>query len=75
METNRRDVEQWFNTQVGRAGKSEPVSRHCPSRGPLIKLMFSTIISMVLDCVSDGGAEPAGGDKLSTAAVLPEGDH
>lgn len=30
---------------------------------------------MVLDYVSDGGAEPAGGDQLSTAAVLPEGDH
>lgn len=32
-------------------------------------------IHEVLDCVSDGGAESAGGDQLSTAAVLPEGDH
>lgn len=30
---------------------------------------------MAFDCVSDGGAEPAGGDQHSTTAVLPEGDH
>lgn len=26
-------------------------------------------------CVSDGGAESTSGEQLSTAAVLPEGDH
>lgn len=30
---------------------------------------------MAFDCVSDGGAEPAGGDQHSATAVLPEGDH
>lgn len=30
---------------------------------------------MAFDCVADGAAEPAGGEQLPTAAVLPEGDH
>lgn len=30
---------------------------------------------MAPHCISDGGADPAGVDQLSTAAVLPDGDH
>lgn len=56
-------------------GNSKPVSRPRTSRGLLIHMMFSCTTCTAFDCVSDGGAEPAGGDQLSTAAVLPDGDH
>lgn len=45
-------------------------------QGPLNQsIVFLHNIHEVLDCVSDGVAESAGGDQLSAAAVLPEGDH
>lgn len=72
METNRKDVEEWFNTQVGRISKSKINKLHI-SRSPPIR--DASLQSTWNLCVSDGGTESTGSEQLSTAAMLPEGHH
>lgn len=73
METNRKDVEEWFNMQVGRKKKSKSADFMFP--GSLLTSHKLLQNSMSLDCVSDGRAEAADSHQLSRAAELPKGDH
>lgn len=53
VETNRRDVEQWFNMQVS------------PSQGPgLPGGPEGALPASPVSPIADGGAEPAGGHEL-----------
>lgn len=72
METNRRDVEEWFNAQV--RGDQTSQKQYADISRSLSACPASLQNAWNL-CVSDGGTEPASSDQLSTTAMLPEGHH
>lgn len=71
VENNRRDVEAWFNTQVGQAGPGQA----CGVGSPLTVASLALTMLWVLSRFSDRGVEPAGGVQFGAAAVLPDRDH